>query len=216
VSAYAVIKTGGKQVRVAQDDLIVVEKLVGEAGDAVSFDDVLMLVDGDTVKIGEPTVAGVAVQGEITDQRRAKKIIVFKKKRRQNYRRKRGHRQFETVVRITGLGGVSAKPKAAKTAAPKAEPKAGPKTEAPKADAGDLPVLFLDAPNGAADDLKKIGGVGPAIEKKLNALGVYHFAQIAAFTPDDIAKVDEVLNFKGRIDREGWLEQAGKLAKGEE
>jgi len=211
VSAYAVIKTGGKQVRVAQDDLIVVEKLVGEAGDAVSFDDVLMLVDGDTVKIGEPTLDGVAVQGEITDQRRAKKIIVFKKKRRQNYRRKKGHRQQETVVRITGLGGVKAKPKAAKAEAPKAEAKA-----APKADAGDLPVLFLDAPNGAVDDLKTIGGVGPAIEKKLNALGIYHFAQIAAFTPDDIAKVDEVLNFKGRIDREGWLEQAGKLAKGEE
>lgn len=207
MSAYAVIKTGGKQLRVAPDDLVVVEKLAGEPGETVSFGEVLMLADGSDVKIGAPTLDGVAVHGEIAEQRRADKIIVFKKRRRQTYRRKAGHRQLETVVRITALGGAA--PKA--SAKPKAEKKPAPATKGEE-----LPVLFLSAPEGEADDLKKIGGVGPVIEKKLNALGVYHYSQISAFTPEDIAKVDELLNFKGRIDREDWIGQAKTLAEGGE
>ena len=220
MSAFAVIKTGGKQVRVAQDDVIVVEKLAGEPGDVVSFGDVLMLADGKDVKVGAPTLEGVAVHGEIADQRRADKITIIKKKRRQTYHRKKGHRQHETVVRITALGGAApkagAKPKA-KAETPKAEaaPKAAPEKKA-AAKGDELPVLYLDAPEGEADDLKKLSGVGPAIEKKLNALGIYHFHQVAAFKKADIAQVDEVLNFKGRIEREDWIGQAKKLAKGEE
>lgn len=115
MSAYAVIKTGGKQLRAAVDELIVVEKLEGEPGDVVSFGEVLLHADGDNVVIGAPTIADFLVHGEIADQRRADKIIIFKKKRRQTYRRKKGHRQHETVVRITALGGdaPAAKPKAA-------------------------------------------------------------------------------------------------------
>ncbi len=74
---------------------------------------------------------------------------------------------------------------------------------------------FLDAPQGEPDDLKKISGVGPVLEKKLNAMGIFHYWQIAQFTPEDIAKVDEALSFKGRIERDGWVEQAARLAKGE-
>lgn len=88
--------------------------------------------------------------------------------------------------------------------------------EAPAEDAGDdteLTPLF-DAPEGDADDLKKISGVGPVLEKKLNALGITQYAQVAAFSADDIARVDEVLNFKGRIERENWIEQAKSLAEG--
>jgi large subunit ribosomal protein L21 len=222
VGAFAVIKTGGKQLRVAQDDIVVVEKLAGEPGDVVSFGDVLMLADGKDVKVGAPTLEGVAVHGEIADQRRADKITIIKKKRRQTYHRKKGHRQHETVVRITALGGAApkagAKPKAkAETPKAKAEaaPKAAPETKA-AAKGDELPVLFLKKPEGEADDLKKLSGVGPAIEKKLNAIGIYHFRQIAAFKKADIAQVDEVLNFKGRIEREDWVAQAKKLAKGEE
>ncbi len=96
---FAVIKTGGKQYRVEAGDVIVVEKLpVAESG-AVSFDEVLMVGD----KVGTPTVAGASVAGEVMKQTREKKIIVFKKKRRQNYRRKHGHRQQVSVVRITNI-----------------------------------------------------------------------------------------------------------------
>ena len=73
---------------------------------------------------------------------------------------------------------------------------------------------MFDTPKGDADDLKKISGVGPVLEKKLNALGITQYAQIAAFTADEIAKVDEVLNFKGRIERDDWLGQAKTLAEG--
>ncbi|KAF0172546.1 MAG: 50S ribosomal protein L21 [Hyphomonadaceae bacterium] len=100
---FAVIKTGGKQYRVAKDDVIVVEKLEGDAGKALSFGDVLLVADGGKVSVGAPTVAGAKVTGELVEQRRGDKVIVFKKRRRSTYRRKQGHRQSETVVRITGI-----------------------------------------------------------------------------------------------------------------
>jgi large subunit ribosomal protein L21 len=100
---FAVIKTGGKQYRVAADDLVVVEKLAGDKGDKISFGDVLMLADGGSVTVGAPTVAGASVAGEIVEQRKGDKVKVFKKTRRSTYRRKNGHRQLETVVRITGV-----------------------------------------------------------------------------------------------------------------
>jgi len=96
---FAVIKTGGKQYRVEQGDVIVVEKLPVEENGTVTFDEVLMVGD----KVGTPIVAGATVAGELMKQAREKKIIVFKKKRRQNYRRKHGHRQNVSVVRITEI-----------------------------------------------------------------------------------------------------------------
>ena len=101
---FAVIRTGGKQYRVAKDDVIAVEKLAGEPGDAVEFGEVLMVGDGAEVAAGTPLVAGAAVTATVVEQSRADKIIVFKKKRRHNYRRKNGHRQHLTVLRITGIG----------------------------------------------------------------------------------------------------------------
>lgn len=100
---FAVIQTGGKQYKVAKDDIIIVEKLDAEAGGTISFGDVLACGEGSDIKVGEPTVAGAKVEGEILEQRKGDKVIVFKKKRRQTYRRKRGHRQNETVVKITGI-----------------------------------------------------------------------------------------------------------------
>jgi len=102
---FAVIQTGGKQYKVAKDDIIIIEKLDGEAGGKVTFDDVLMHGEGSKVKVGAPLVKGASVTGEVLEQRKGDKVIVFKKKRRQNYRRKQGHRQLETVVRITGIKG---------------------------------------------------------------------------------------------------------------
>ena len=100
---FAVIKTGGKQYKVAAEDKITVMTLVGEAGDVVTFNEVLMLVDGETINVGAPTVAGVTVSGEIVKQDRGPKVIAFKKRRRMNSKRKRGHRQDLTIVRITGI-----------------------------------------------------------------------------------------------------------------
>ena len=122
---FAVIKTGGKQYRVAADDVITVATLEGEAGAEVTFEEVLLLTDGDAVQVGAPLLSGVSVSGEIVEHGRTRKVIAFKKRRRQNSRRKRGHRQHITTVRITGIsaGGTASKaePKKAETV----------KTEAP-------------------------------------------------------------------------------------
>ncbi|MEM6849111.1 MAG: 50S ribosomal protein L21 [Pseudomonadota bacterium] len=100
---FAVIKTGGKQYRVAEGDELKIETVAGAAGDAVTFDSVLMVGEGDNATVGAPLIAGATVTGEIVDQVRNKKIIIFKKRRRQNSRRKNGHRQPQTLVKITGI-----------------------------------------------------------------------------------------------------------------
>ena len=100
---YAVIKTGGKQYKVAKDDVIKVEKLDTEAGKKVKIKEVLMVGEGADVQVGDPMVKGAEVTAEVLEQARDKKIIIFKKKRRQNYRRKKGHRQHLTVLKITGI-----------------------------------------------------------------------------------------------------------------
>ncbi len=100
---FAVVRTGGKQYRVAKDDIIKIEKLDGEAGDTIEFGEVLLIGNGDDTTIGAPLVEGAKVTGEVLEQTRASKIIVFKKKRRHNYRRKKGHRQHQTVIKITDI-----------------------------------------------------------------------------------------------------------------
>lgn len=102
---FAVIKTGGKQYRVATDDVLTIERLEGEAGSEVEFTEVLMIGGNGTPKIGTPTVPGAKVTAELVEQTRGSKIIVFKKRRRKNSRRKRGHRQDLTTVRITNIIG---------------------------------------------------------------------------------------------------------------
>ena len=100
---YAVIRTGGKQYRVAKDSVITIEKLAAEKGATVSFDEVLMVGGDGAARIGAPLVAGAKVTGTVLDQGKGEKILVFKKRRRKNSRRKNGHRQFETVVRIADI-----------------------------------------------------------------------------------------------------------------
>ena len=239
---FAVIKTGGKQYTVAADDVLKVERLAGDAGDIVEFNEVLMVGEGADAAIGKPFVDGALVTAEVVEQGRARKVIAFKKRRRQNSKRTRGHRQHETTIRISEILTGGAKPKkkadapkkaeakkseeapkakAAEKAKPAEQPKAAEKAKAaekpkaaPKAKAAeDAPAAIFSAPKGEADDLKKISGVGPVLEKKLHAFGVTQYAQIAAFTKDDIAKLDEALNFKGRIERDDWIGQAKALAE---
>jgi large subunit ribosomal protein L21 len=100
---YAVIRTGGKQYRVAKNDVIAVEKLAGEPGATITLDDILMVGEGAEATTGTPTVAGAAVSATVVEQKRGDKVIIFKKKRRHNYRRKNGHRQAITVLRIDAI-----------------------------------------------------------------------------------------------------------------
>ncbi|HRO02107.1 MAG TPA: 50S ribosomal protein L21 [Terricaulis sp.] len=101
---FAVMKTGGKQYRVAKDDVIVVEKLAGKAGDKVTFSEVLMTGDGKDVKLGKD-LSGFSVIGKLIETKKGDKVTVFKKRRRNTYRRKAGHRQQESHIQITAIGG---------------------------------------------------------------------------------------------------------------
>jgi large subunit ribosomal protein L21 len=102
---YAVIKTGGKQYRVAADDVLTIEKVPGDAGATIEFGEVLMLGGSGSAKVGQPLVSGAKVMAEVVEQGRGDKVIAFKKRRRKNSRRKRGHRQFQTTVRIKEIVG---------------------------------------------------------------------------------------------------------------
>lgn len=102
---YAVIKTGGKQYRVSEGDLVKIEKLTGEIGEKITLADVLFIGGNGEVKIGAPLVENAFVTGEIISQAKAKKVLVFKKKRRKSYSRQRGHRQHQTTLKITGIDG---------------------------------------------------------------------------------------------------------------
>ncbi len=201
---YAVIKTGGKQYRVAANDKILIEKIEGAAGDQIHFDQVLMVGNGADVAVGAPLVAGATVVGEIEKQARGPHLIIFKKRRRKHYRRRNGHRQDLTSVTITEILVGGAKPSAkAKAAKPAAVAEAAPKAAAPKAAAAT-----------SGDDISLIGGIGPKIHKALTDMGITSFAQIAAWTPADVERIEADIKQKGRVAREDWIEQAKELMAG--
>ncbi len=206
---YAVIKTGGKQYRVAANDKILIEKLEGAAGDHISFTDVLMVGNGADVAVGAPLVAGATVVGEIEKQARGPHLIIFKKRRRKHYRRRNGHRQDLTSVIITEILTGGAKP-TGKKAEVQAKP-AALMAEAPKADA---PAAAHHGQLATGDDISLIGGIGPKIYTALTNLGVTSFAQIAAWTPADVEKIEAEIKQKGRVAREEWIEQAKELMAG--
>lgn len=168
---FAVIKTGGKQYKVAKDDVLILERLNGAEGDLVSFGEVLMMGTEGDVTIGEPNIDGAQVNGELLETRKGKKINVFKFKRRKNYRRNKGHRQIETVVRITDILAKGEKPTAKKVAAKptakKAAPKPVTKKAEPKADTAKKPaakpVAKKAEPKQAAP--KKAAPTKPAAKK---------------------------------------------------
>jgi large subunit ribosomal protein L21 len=238
---FAVIKTGGKQYKVASGDMLRVERIAANAGETVQFNEVLML-GGDTVQVGAPLIEDAAVQAEVVDQIKGDKVINFVKRRRKHSsKRTKGHRQKLTLVKIgeimasgagksgvaaaVGTGSVSAaavaaitgKAVAAKPSKPtRAEKIAAPKVEAevekPAAKKKAAPKTKKADTDG--DDLSTISGVGPVIVGKLHAEGVTTFAQIAAWTDADVEAIEEKLSFKGRVGREDWIAQAKELAKG--
>ncbi|RWP43222.1 MAG: 50S ribosomal protein L21 [Mesorhizobium sp.] len=232
---FAVIKTGGKQYRVAANDLLKIEKVEGQVGDIVEIGHVLAHGEGENVTFGAPFVDGALVTAEVVEQGKNRTVIAFKKRRRQNSRRKIGHRQLLTTVRIAEilLGGAKPTKKAAAKAEAKTEAKAevaakaetkaeaAPKTEAkteaeaaPKkeAKASETAAPLFKAPKGEPDDLTVIKGVGPVAAGQLNEQGITTFAQIAKLSDKDIAKIDEHMPFSADQITD-WREQAKDLAK---
>lgn len=217
---FAVLKTGGKQYKVQSGDLLRVEKLAADAGETVQFNEILMV--GATV--GVPFVEGAGVQAQVIDQIKGDKVIHYVKRRRKHgSQRRKGHRQQLTLLRVTeileagadasgikaaiGAGSVSAPAMAA--AAPKA---AAPKAAAPEAAAPKAETPKAEAPAGG-DDLKKLPGVGPAMEKKLHDAGIKSFSQIAAWTTEQANAMDAKLGLKGKVQKDDWIAQAKVLAK---
>jgi large subunit ribosomal protein L21 len=211
---FAVIKTGGKQYKVAEGDEIIIEKLAVEAGKNVTFEDVLMLGDGKTVTVGEPMVSGASVVGTVSEHRKGDKVLIMKKRQRNTYRRKKGHRQHEMVVTIDSILADGKKAPAKKAAAKKAAPKT---TEAPNAEAK------IEAPKKAApkkaaakaepDNLTVMKGLGKVFAEKLNAEGITTYAQIAKMSAKAVADLEEKMGAAGKFEKNDWVAQAKDLAK---
>lgn len=212
---YAVIKTGGKQYKVSENDIIRIEKVTAEPGEIVNADSVFAVHDQQgKLHLGAPVVEGATVRLEVLMQKRTRKIVIFKKRRRKNSRRKRGYRHHLTHVRVLEIltGG----------AAPSKQPLGLPekifkvKQEIPAVTIqGDIrPFAKLDAAEGAPDNLQLISGVGPALEKTLNENGVFHYWQIIGMSDAEAEKFDEEADLKGRVLREDWRTQAQELSQG--
>ena len=195
---YAVIKTGGKQYRVAANDKILIEKLEGAAGDHINFTNVLMVTGEGQVHVGAPFIEGATVVGQIEKQARGPHLIIFKKRRRKHYRRRNGHRQDLTSVIITEILTGGAKP-------------TGKKAEV-KVKAA--PMALAAAGAAGADDISLIAGIGPKIYAALTDMGITTFAQVAAWTPEDVTRIEADIKQKGRVAREEWIEQAKELMAG--
>lgn len=234
---FAVIKTGGKQYKVAANDVLKIEKLEAEPGDVITFDQVLMVGNGDDVTVGAPLVEGASVAAHFVETKKSRTVIIQKKHRRQHFDRRNGHRQRLSIVRIGEilLGGAKTtlvaderiKAHAAAllaSTASVAEAPEKPAKSAPVAKAKPVATEEAAAPkkapkaqkaqDGFNDDVTLIGGVGPTLGKKLAAAGVTSLTQIAAWTADDLKKYDEELALHGRAERDEWVQQAQDLVAG--
>ncbi|WP_310991489.1 50S ribosomal protein L21 [Aequorivita marina] len=204
---YAIVEIAGQQVKVAKDQKVFVNRLPVEEGKAVSFDNVLLIGEGDNITIGAPAINGAQIGAKVVKHLKGDKVIVFKKKRRKGYRVKKGHRQAlsEIVIEsIVASGATPAKKEEAKKAAPKKETKAAaPKAKAPAKKAA------------KADDLKKIEGVGPKAAEAMVAAGLDTFAKVAKAKPEAIATIlSEASSRLAHLVTETWPKQAQLAADG--
>ncbi|HLV39493.1 50S ribosomal protein L21 [Xanthomarina sp.] len=209
---YAIVEIAGHQFKVEKDQRVFVNRLATEEGKQVSFDNVLLLADGDKVTVGAPAINGAQVGAKVLKHLKGDKVIVFKKKRRKGYRVKNGHRQSLTEILIESIVASGAKPAA------KAEKKAAPAKEvAPKADAPKAEVKKA-APKKStakADDLKKIEGAGPKAAEALVNAGYETFAKVAKATPEELSTVlTDASSRLAHIVTETWPKQAQLAADG--
>ncbi|MDW5287246.1 50S ribosomal protein L21 [Formosa sp. PL04] len=223
---YAIVEIAGQQFKVVKDQRVYVHRLASEEGDAISFDNVLLIGDGDSITVGAPAIGGALVSAKILRHLQGEKVIVFKKKRRKGYRVKNGHRQALTEIVIESIAGSGAK-KAAPATKAKATKKeveisenlvtrAEHRAEDANIEINIDKVLHSigTALKADADDLKLINGIGPVYEDKLNELGVYTFEQISklkAADREELSAIDGITREK--IEADEWVKQAKALLK---
>ncbi|NNC82679.1 MAG: 50S ribosomal protein L21 [Flavobacteriales bacterium] len=202
---YAIVDIAGQQLKVQKDQQVFVNRLSGKEGDKVQFDQVLLIDNDGSVTVGAPAIKGAAVTAKIMEHLKGDKVIVFKKKRRKGYKKKNGHRQYLTSIRIESILATGAKAAAPKKEEKKAEPKkeAAPaaKAEKPKAKA-----------SKGGDDLKKIEGIGPKIASTLAEAGVDTFAKLAKKSPEEISEI--ISEVRGNHVTDTWPKQAEMAAEG--
>ena len=215
---YAIVEIAGQQVKVAKDQKVFVNRLPVEEGKTVSFDNVLLIGDGDNITIGAPAINGAQIGAKVVKHLKGDKVIVFKKKRRKGFRKKNGHRQYLSEIMIESIvasGATPAKKEEAKKAEPKKETKA--KAAAPKAKAETKAPAKKAAPKKAAkaDDLKKIEGVGPKAAEAMVAAGLDTFAKVAKAKPEAIATIlSEASSNLAHLVTDTWPKQAKLAADG--
>lgn len=194
---YAIVEIAGHQFKVEKDQKVFVNRLAIEEGKSVSFDNVLLIADGDNITLGAPAIDGAQVSAKVSKHLKGDKVIVFKKKRRKGYRVKNGHRQYLTEIVIEDILTSGAKKSAPKKEAKAAAPKAKPTTK--KA-------------SSKGDDLKKLEGIGPKIATTLAEAGISTFAELAK---TDAAKISEIIaGVRGNHVTDTWPAQAKLAADG--
>jgi large subunit ribosomal protein L21 len=203
---YAIVEIAGHQFKVEKDQKVFVNRLQTEEGKKVSFDNVLLLGDGDKVTVGAPAIDGAQVSAKVLKHLKGDKVIVFKKKRRKGYRVKNGHRQSLTEIVIESIAASGAKKAAPKKETKKAEPKVEAKAAAPKAKPA------AKKATGKADDLKKIEGIGPKIASTLVEAGIATFADLAKAKPAAISEI--IAGVRGNHVTDTWPAQAKLAADG--
>jgi large subunit ribosomal protein L21 len=198
---YAIVEIAGQQFKVAKDQKVYVNRLQGEEGSKVSFDNVLLLDNNGKVSIGAPAIEGASVTAQILSHLKGDKVIVFKKKRRKGYRKKNGHRQYLSEIQIESIAATGSKKSAKK------EAKAEVKVEAPKKE-----VKKATPKKVKVDDLKKIEGIGPKIASTLIEAGIVSFSDLANSEP---AKISEIITgVRGNHVTDTWPAQAQLASDG--
>ncbi len=240
---YAIVEIAGQQFKVAKDQKVFVHRLSEDEGSSVSFDNVLLIGDGDNITLGAPAIEGAQVGAKITRHLKGDKVIVFKKKRRKGYQKSNGHRQYLSEIVIESIlasGAKKATKKEEKAVAPKADkkepvkkaPKAAPKKEVEvsdnlisraenRAEEAKIEINIEKLLNSVgtalkadADDLKLINGIGPAYEEKLNEIGIYTFQQISKLKAADREELSALEGVtREKIESEEWVKQAKELLK---
>jgi len=214
---YAIVEIAGHQFKVEKDQKVFVNRLQTEEGKKVSFDNVLLIGDGDNVTVGAPAIGGAQVGAKVLKHLKGDKVIVFKKKRRKGYRVKNGHRQSLTEIVIESIVASGAK-KATKVEskeakpAKKAEPKVEAKAVAPKVEKAAPKKAAPKKATGKPDDLKKVEGIGPKISQTLIDAGISTFAQLAKTKPEKISEI--IAEVRGNHVTDTWPAQAKLAADG--